>query len=247
MRAVPFRAGPCRISVDQIFAFWALENHAVMTPNDHKLSDGGGWRGLCRWVERWRRSAAQAVTAVAVRCSAWLGDLGVVRIIVSVVRHRKYRHLDACHREALLHSMLLGKVSCEDASCPPATSQKCPLDLSEKALPSIQSLQTASGSCRHEGRSSATTSLSQILLGLGSACNDGAQSPNDPKLSDGGAWRGSCEGGAQKEATDVKQSHDRTGRLRTGIAATVTRGAVRCSAWLGVAASSEFIVWRSLG
>ena len=27
--------------------------------------------------------------------------------------------------------------------------------------------------------------------------------PNDPKLSDGGAWRGSCEGGAQKEATDV--------------------------------------------
>ena len=26
---------------------------------------------------------------------------------------------------------------------------------------------------------------------------------NDPKLSDGGAWRGSCDGGAQKEATDV--------------------------------------------
>ena len=60
--------------------------------------------------------------------------------------------------------------------------------------------------------------------------------PNDPKLSDGGAWRGSCEGGAQKEATDVGQRHDRTGRAQARIAATVTRGAVRCSAWLGVAA-----------
>ena len=57
--------------------------------------------------------------------------------------------------------------------------------------------------------------------------------PNDPKLSDGGAWRGSCEGGAQKEATDVGQRHERTGRARARIAATVTRGAVRCSAWLG--------------
>ncbi|MEO6788108.1 MAG: DUF433 domain-containing protein [Chthoniobacteraceae bacterium] len=38
-----------------------------------KLSHGGGWRGLCRWAERWRRSAAQAVTAGAVGCSAWLG------------------------------------------------------------------------------------------------------------------------------------------------------------------------------
>ena len=59
--------------------------------------------------------------------------------------------------------------------------------------------------------------------------------PNDPKLSDGGAWRGSCEGGAQREATDVGQSHDRTRRVQARIAATVTRGAVRCSAWLGVA------------
>ena len=57
--------------------------------------------------------------------------------------------------------------------------------------------------------------------------------PNDPKLSDGGAWRGSCEGGAQREATDVEQRHDRTGRVQARIAATVTRGAVRCSAWLG--------------
>ena len=60
-----------------------------------------------------------------------------------------------------------------------------------------------------------------------------SESPNDPKLSDGGAWRGSCEGGAQREATDVGQSHDRTRRVQARIAATVTRGAVRCSAWLG--------------
>ena len=60
------------------------------------------------------------------------------------------------------------------------------------------------------------------------------KSPNDPKLSDCGARRGSCEGGAKKAATDVRQRLARTRRLRTGIAATVTRGAVRCSAWLGV-------------
>ena len=43
------------------------------TPNDLKLSDGGGWRGSCAVGER-RRQEAGAVTAVAVRCSAWLGD-----------------------------------------------------------------------------------------------------------------------------------------------------------------------------
>ena len=62
----------------------------------------------------------------------------------------------------------------------------------------------------------------------------GAVPPIDPKLSDSGAWRGSCENRAKKEATDVKERRARTRRLRTGKAATVTRGAVRCSAWLGV-------------
>ena len=42
-------------------------------PNDPKLSDGGGWRGSCAAGAR-RRQEAGAVTAVAVRCSAWLGD-----------------------------------------------------------------------------------------------------------------------------------------------------------------------------
>ena len=41
-----------------------------------------------------------------------------------------------------------------------------------------------------------------------------AQSPNDPKLSDGGGWRDGCAG-------------------EGGGAASVTAGAVRCSAWLG--------------
>ena len=68
---------------------------------------------------------------------------------------------------------------------------------------------------------------------VGSPLSSCGESPNEPKLSDGGAWRGSCEGGAQKEATDVGQRHERTGRVRARIAATVTRGAVRCSAWLG--------------
>ena len=43
----------------------------------------------------------------------------------------------------------------------------------------------------------------------------GAVPPIDPKLSDSGAWRGSCEGGAKKEATGVRQRRARTRRLRT--------------------------------
>ena len=44
--------------------------------------------------------------------------------------------------------------------------------------------------------------------------------PNDPKLSDGGGWRAGCMVGGKVAAE----------------AASVTAGAVRCSAWLGVAA-----------
>ena len=44
-------------------------------------------------------------------------------------------------------------------------------------------------------------------------------SPNDPKLSDGGGWRAGCMVGGKAAAE----------------AASVTAGAVRCSAWLGVA------------
>ena len=65
-----------------------------------------------------------------------------------------------------------------------------------------------------------------------------AESPNDPKLSDGGAWRGSCEGGAKKEAADVRQRWLGVKTPKLEIAATVTRGAVRCSAWLGVS-----VIW----
>ena len=42
----------------------------------------------------------------------------------------------------------------------------------------------------------------------------GEKQPNDPKLSDGGGWRDGCAG-------------------EGGGAASVTAGAVRCSAWLG--------------
>ena len=43
------------------------------TPNDPKLSDRRSGRGTCRWVARRWWSAAGAVTAEPVRCSAWLG------------------------------------------------------------------------------------------------------------------------------------------------------------------------------
>ena len=42
------------------------------TPNDPKLSDGGGWRGPCMAGGK-AAAEARAVTAGAVRCSAWLG------------------------------------------------------------------------------------------------------------------------------------------------------------------------------
>ena len=48
-----------------------------MTPNDPKLSDGGGWRGPCMAGGK-VAAEARAVTAVAVRCSAWL-DLITLR------------------------------------------------------------------------------------------------------------------------------------------------------------------------
>ena len=45
-----------------------------VTPNDPKLSDGGGRRSLCgKAAGAGLRVGAQAVTPGAVRCSAWLG------------------------------------------------------------------------------------------------------------------------------------------------------------------------------
>jgi hypothetical protein len=50
--------------------------------------------------------------------------------------------------------------------------------------------------------------------------------PNDPKLSDRGVRRGTCMVGGKAAAE----------------AGAVTHGAVRCSAWLGVAVICE--IWR---
>jgi hypothetical protein len=47
------------------------------TPNDSKLSDRGGWRGPCM-AGATRRPESGAVTAGAVRCSAWLGVGGFI-------------------------------------------------------------------------------------------------------------------------------------------------------------------------
>ena len=47
-----------------------LPEGARNAPNDLKLSDGGSWRTCCAVG----LLGAACVTAVAVRCSAWLGD-----------------------------------------------------------------------------------------------------------------------------------------------------------------------------
>ena len=52
-----------------------------------------------------------------------------------------------------------------------------------------------------------------------------AESPNDPKLSDRGVRRGTCMAGGKAAAE----------------AGAVTHGAVRCSAWLGVAVVREML------
>ena len=71
----------------EVFKAWSLvggielgmSSEALITrrrcaksPNDPKLSDGGGWRGPCMAGGK-AAAEARAVTAVAVRCSAWLG------------------------------------------------------------------------------------------------------------------------------------------------------------------------------
>ena len=50
-----------------------------MTPNDPKLSDGGGWRDGCAG----EGGGAASVTAGAVRCSAWLGVVVIRSVIVA--------------------------------------------------------------------------------------------------------------------------------------------------------------------
>ena len=49
-------------------------------PNDPKLSDGGGWRGPCMAGGK-AAAEARAVTAGAVRCSAWLGVFGDCMVV----------------------------------------------------------------------------------------------------------------------------------------------------------------------
>ena len=55
----------------------------------------------------------------------------------------------------------------------------------------------------------------RAIAGLEAVVGGLASEANDPKLSDSGAWRGSCQGGAKKEAMDVRQRRARTRRLRT--------------------------------
>ena len=54
---------------------------AARRSNDPKLSDGGGWRGPCM-VGGKAAAEARAVTAGAVRCSAWLGVSGFMGFVL---------------------------------------------------------------------------------------------------------------------------------------------------------------------
>ena len=66
--------GRCDVIVGFFYLF--SMGKRVATPNDPKLSDGGGWRGPCMAGGK-AAAEARAVTAVAVRCSAWLGVIGL--------------------------------------------------------------------------------------------------------------------------------------------------------------------------
>ena len=59
-----------------------------MTPNDPKLSDGGGWRDGCAG----EGGGAASVTAGAVRCSAWLGAvvIWVLEPVFQGIGHFKF-------------------------------------------------------------------------------------------------------------------------------------------------------------
>ena len=173
------------------------------TPNDPKLSHGGGWRGLCRWVERWRRSAAQAVTAVAVGCSAWLG---VCRLKLEVFIADGLPPAKE-GEDAVIKSVAIAdgkqsaderaaadgdpkwagsaeEVSCErekenDAAEQEATSEPNALLQSVWLVPVVHNVEC-------------TARLELLVVQNRSLKKTGARTPNDPKLSHGGAWRGSC-------------------------------------------------------
>ena len=72
---------PRLVSVNfKVGLFYSSSHEARATPNDPKLSDRGARRGTCT-VGGKAAVEAGAVTCGAVRCSAWLGDSVVVRLI----------------------------------------------------------------------------------------------------------------------------------------------------------------------
>ena len=101
-----------------------FSGHACETPNDPKLSDGGGWRAGCMAGGKAAAEAA-SVTAGAVRCSAWLGDIRFGFAVVSLEKfcdassseYRKASNEKADRRDAddhadVLEPDMLGEVKC---------------------------------------------------------------------------------------------------------------------------------------
>ncbi len=62
-----------------------FHSEGVATPNDLKLSDRGGWRTCCAVG----LLGAACVTAVAVRCSAWLGVAVIGLVLIRREARRK--------------------------------------------------------------------------------------------------------------------------------------------------------------
>ena len=93
-----FRTNDQRRGVRRSWEKTAVHKKRGVTPNDPKLSDRGVRRGTCM-VGGKAAAEAGAVTHGAVRCSAWLGDVGLgaairnMRMILGALNYAE-RHLN---------------------------------------------------------------------------------------------------------------------------------------------------------
>ena len=96
------------VACGYVFHKWVFKwGERVATPNDLKLSDGGGWRGPCMAGGK-AAAEARAVTAGAVRCSAWLGD-GSFGVSDEVSPSRgNARILELCLMKCFIERLVLG-------------------------------------------------------------------------------------------------------------------------------------------
>ena len=217
---------------------------ARKSPNDPKLSDRGGWRECCAVG----LLGAALVTAVAVRCSAWLGDVGSVgiwRLVLEIAalllgcivfavwaagiemmravkRADRDRRRDAGNEErqpsnyrtTLEFTQPRTSFQFEFGGGAAIRGAVTSIDLKpEMFVLDAGVIHLAVGK---EHPSQESIMETRTCFHMGGAEKARAQSPNDPKLSDGGGL-----------AADVPVGS--AGLPHSGC----QTGAVRCSAWLG--------------